>query len=532
MARFLSKLDGWFERRSFTPEKTKAVQQVAGYPLALNDTLLPLGGGSHFTLGDALEHVLVTGGTGSGKTSGPLKAFLMAYLRAGFGGLVLTTKEDDCARVMALARECGREQDVIIVNPHTMHRFNFLNYEFSRSGRGAGLVDNAVALLMEAVENRSEGGSRNSSDAYWTEGVRRLLRHAMETLLAAGHKVSMWGIKDIVDGMPFFNDTTNRPEYPEGSFLLECLEQAKQRGGQIRHLEQYWLREMCRKGSERQVAGIVSTFTGMCDPFLYGVVADLFASDAQDFYAPDLCRVGLIVVIDLPVSEFGEVGRTAQLIMKKTFIDELLRRQGLQPGEVPCFLLCDEYQFLATNSDAKLLQAGRSSYAGALVATQNINNLYAAMGDSANAQSKAHASISNFQTLAFCQNGDKFTNEWAAETIGRTIVRRANMNTSNSTSESWGKNTGYSRGYSSSAQGGSHSRNHSAGRSYNYSTSQGDSSGWSEQEAFQVMPVTFTQLASGGQHNRYQVQTIIFKPGKHFPPRGLPYMGVTFDQRR
>jgi type IV secretory pathway TraG/TraD family ATPase VirD4 len=529
MVKGMSAFDRWLGHRS-RMAVSATVPKLLPYPLGLNDALLPLGGGAHFTLGDAMEHVLVNGGTGSGKTSGPLTAFLGAYMRAGFGGLVLTTKNDDCARVLALARAHGREKDVVVVNPQTMQRFNFLDFEFSREGRGAGLVDNAVALLMEAIENKSAGG-RQSSDSYWIEGVRRLLRHSMETLRAADMKVSMWGIKNIIDGMPQFSDAKNGPEFPQDSFLLHCLNRAEELGAETRHLRQYWLQETARKGASRQVAGVVSTFSGMADPFLHGVMADLFASEHENLYSPEWCRVGTILILDLPVSEYGEVGRTAQLIMKKVFIDTLLRRQGLEPGEVPCFLVCDEYQFLATASDAKLLQAGRSSCVGALCLTQNINNLYAAMGDGGGAQHRAHATLSYFQTLVFCQNGDKFTNEWASDTIGRTLVRRYNGSTSSGTSESWSDNWGVSSGYSSSQQGGSHSRNRSSGSSYSLSGNTGMSHGWGEQEAHQVMPVTFTQLASGGPRNRYQVQTIVFKPGKRFPPRGLPYMGVTFRQR-
>ena len=41
------------------------------------------------TLADAKTGVLITGQTGKGKTSGPGRLLAKAYLRAGFGGLVL-----------------------------------------------------------------------------------------------------------------------------------------------------------------------------------------------------------------------------------------------------------------------------------------------------------------------------------------------------------------------------------------------------------------------------------------------------------
>src|SRR5260221_13636981 len=49
------------------------------------------------TLTDAKTGVLITGKTGSGKTSGPGRLFAKAYLRAGFGGLVLCAKADEPA---------------------------------------------------------------------------------------------------------------------------------------------------------------------------------------------------------------------------------------------------------------------------------------------------------------------------------------------------------------------------------------------------------------------------------------------------
>jgi hypothetical protein len=47
------------------------------------------------TLADAKTGVLITGQTGRGKTSGPGRLLAKAYLRAGFGGLVLCAKIDE-----------------------------------------------------------------------------------------------------------------------------------------------------------------------------------------------------------------------------------------------------------------------------------------------------------------------------------------------------------------------------------------------------------------------------------------------------
>jgi len=470
---------------------------------------------------------VVLGGTGSGKTSAVIPAFVRAMLRRGYGGLICTVKEDDARNFMALAHHMGRLEDVLHIRPGGPYRFSFLNYSLSREGAGAGIVDNAVSVFMECIEARA---SRRESDSYWTEGVRRLLRHSMETLRAAALNVTLTALKALIDGMPLWNEAGRKAEFPEDSFLAECLGRADAGRTETLHLHNYWLREMGRKGSERQVAGVVSTFLNMADPFLSGPVAELFASDEPDNYGVNLARKGALIVLDLPVSEWGDTGRTAQILMKKLFIDELLRRQGLPPTEVPCFLLCDEYQMLATPSDAKLMQAGRSSCVAALCSTQNLSGLYAAF-DPAKGQHQAHAMLGNFSTLIGCRNSEKTTNEWFADTIARGVVRRHNRSITEGDSWQHGANVGWNTGSSGSAQGTSWNWGRSSGLSRSYSGSHSESGGWSESVEHMVMPSLFTQLASGGPQSNFLVHSILFKAGKRFPPQGRPFMGVAFSQR-
>jgi len=55
--------------------------------------LLQLSPKDTWTLDEACLGTLITGGTGSGKTTGAFKYVLRSYLRAGFGGLFLCAKK-------------------------------------------------------------------------------------------------------------------------------------------------------------------------------------------------------------------------------------------------------------------------------------------------------------------------------------------------------------------------------------------------------------------------------------------------------
>lgn len=89
-----------------------------------------------------------------------------AYLRAGFGGLVLCAKKDEMATWQRYAEETGRSDSVLIFDASGDYRFPFLQYEVNREGEGAGYTENLVRLFMTVYEavSRSSG---SGADPYW-----------------------------------------------------------------------------------------------------------------------------------------------------------------------------------------------------------------------------------------------------------------------------------------------------------------------------------------------------------------------------
>ena len=87
----------------------------------LDTTLIELhgeNGAGEWTVRDAVEGVQIFGGIGSGKTSGSGRMIALKYLKAGFGGLVLTVKPDEKEDWVGYARLAGREDDLIVVEPN------------------------------------------------------------------------------------------------------------------------------------------------------------------------------------------------------------------------------------------------------------------------------------------------------------------------------------------------------------------------------------------------------------------------------
>src|SRR4029077_4015399 len=94
------------------------------------------------------------------------------------------------------------------------------------------------------------------------------------------------------------------------------------------------------------------------------------------------------------------------------------------------FLWMDEGQYFLTSYDQQFATTARAARVAIVLMTQNISNVYAALGGNDKGRAEADSLFANLNTKIFHANGDPVTNQWAAMLIGRT--RQFFMNASNS----------------------------------------------------------------------------------------------------
>ena len=235
-------------------------------------------------------------------------------------------------------------------------------------------------------------------------------------------------------------------------------------------------------------------FTSMADNFLRRPFRMLFSDvspDGRNAF-PELTHKGVVIVMNLPVKEYGEAGRAAQVVYKYMW-QQAAERRNIAQNPRPVFLWVDEAQNFATEYDMQFQATARSSRACTVYLTQNLPNYYAEMGG-AHSKYRVDSLVGNLQTKIWHANSDPETNTAAAETIGKSWqVRR------------------------------------SEGMSYG-----GDNVGMSEssQESYDydVIPQVFTQLRKGGPLNRFEVQAILFQSGRTWS-NGKTYLLTSFNQR-
>lgn len=437
-----------------------------------------------WTARDAFEGLQIFGSTGSGKTSGSGHAIARAFLKHSFGGLVLTAKPDEPELWRAYWAAAGRDPEhLLIFEPGGRWRFNFLDYEMRRGGAGAGLTENLANLFITVMETATGQRQGGSSDPYWSNALKQLLRNAIDLSALATGSVSLPDLARIVRDAPQTPEESRSPEWRNASRCFALLERGnvRRQGGeftqtQARDFEttlDYWAGEFPRL-SDKTRSIIVSSFTSLADAFLRGQLYDLFCSDTT--IVPDVTHGGCVIVLALPVKEFGDVGRFAQILFKHLW-QQATERRRITGNSTPVFLWADESQFFVTSHDALFQTTARAARAATVYLTQNISNYYAVMGGE-HAKASVDSFLGNLNTKIFHANGDPITNQWAADLIAKT----------------WQTKTSFTSGDRSSTS-------------------------ISKSLEFQIDPIEFTRLRKGGPQNKLTVEGVVFQAGRDWSTR-------------
>lgn len=423
--------------------------------------------GPSWTVRRACEGTQVFGATGSGKTSGSGRTLALAMLRAAirtglvpnpirFGGLVLTAKPDELGVWVGNQPEhdgrfgycqlADREHDVVVLGTDldryldwglpVLHdeagqprpyRFNFLDYERTASPQ-EDLVANIVAVFMTALG--SERVRSSNADPYWEDALRQLLINAVDLVLLARGRVSMDDITKVILTAPQSRDQARSGEWQRTSDCWRCLDEANAREDlkpprreDLRQVVHYWLLDFAGL-TERTRSVVVSSFTSKATALLRSPLRELLAAGETDAdVMPEASMRGKIIILDLSVKRYGEVGRFAQ-VLYKTVWQRAIERRTLSPqNPSPVFLWADESQHFVTREDVLFQQTARSALAASVYLTQNLPNYYAVM-EARDSRAATDSLLGNFHTKIFHVNGDPVTNEWAERLFGRVLRTR------------------------------------------------------------------------------------------------------------
>lgn len=397
-----------------------------------------------WSIRDACEGTQIFGATGSGKTTGSGRHLATRMLAKGFGGLVLCAKSDEAENWHKYAAEVGRGGDIVPLRPEPGQRFDFMDYEF-QAGKGAKLTQNLVALFSTAIAATGGDDRGSSTDPYWADALRQLVTNAIDLAGLARERVRLAEVNRIIVTAPQKKEV--RAFLRSDAFAAECLRRANERSMRdelpkdrqvdLEQTIEYWLNDFAAL-APRTRSIIVSSFTSRVTGLLRSPLKDLFCpeheptSDTEPFTVkPEDTRRGRVIVLDLPIKDYGEVGRFAQILFK-TIWQRAIERRPVSDSDRPVFLWADESQYFVTNHDVLYQQTARSKKAATVYLTQSLSSYYAMLA-TRDPHSATHSLLGNLQTKIFHANGDPATNDWAERLFGSERDHRAGRSVSHST---------------------------------------------------------------------------------------------------
>ncbi len=500
-------------RRLVAAHQQRAKQQAKQFHL--DRVLLNLSPTDTWRIRDACEGTQVFGATGSGKTSGSGQSLALTFLAAGFGGLVVTAKPDERALWEEYCARANRSDDLVIFSPDSGLGFNFMDYEATRSGVGAGFTENLVNLftIVNEVSQRNQGaGSGLEEGGYWERALKQLLRNAIELLLGAYGRVTLEDLYRLVSTAPQSLEQRNDEEWQRNSFCYKTLQIGDSQVAEISRADfamaaHYWVHEFPGI-SNRTRSVVVHTFTGMADAFLRRPLKQMFCTDTT--LTPEVSQDGKIILLDLPIKEYDELGRSAQVLFKYLW-QRAMERRHTDDCSRPVFLWADESQYFVTSHDAVFQTTARSARVATVYLTQNISNYYAAM-NARDPRPPTDSLLGNLQTKIFHANGDHVTNQWASDLIAKSWQQRVSAGGSESvTMPSFGERAA----------------NPSRGPQFQSSSN----AQVNEVFEYEVPPNAFTGLRKGGPGNDYCVDAILFQGGRVWQQTDNSHLTTSFTQR-
>lgn len=411
------------------------------------DPGLPLGQ----TLRDMSDHLIVLGPTGAGKTSGLLRPIIkgVADNLARARKLNLPLSQHVGMLLMdgkgSLPNENRDRVDVMIepgvpfglieglsATDLTAAIIEISVSERQRSGEGAFFVTSAEQMLRHFtvfhkayVENLErlmvplEGGEYQWS---WTS-LRKMFQRLVTVSddgLSNGDMADMV-LAELAEGRVapgadpnwFTPEERRHPDIDKGGLLDAAVE---------------YIRNFPKTSDQKTLNNIWSTLQSWIDPLT--AHEDLVAWGHQTTgLDPTECLRGKIVGVNIPVFKYGTAARLIQALVKQRNTN-LLKRRGDDPDwlkrgdQGPVIMMMDECQDLIGQTETDMAPVGRSLGARYVLSTQNVDGLFAKLGNN-HAATQFLDSMRSFVAIGECSEA---TRHWMSQRLGVGSVYRVNSN--------------------------------------------------------------------------------------------------------
>ena len=418
---------------ALTSEEFLYLGQSTGTLAAKNHTRgLSPGQPVFLSVPDCCQNLICFGGIGSGKTTRVITPALIQLFKKKTGGLIFDIKGDFGRTVADVADYAGRDFVTVGVADEDLG-LNLIQ----------GISPELAASYLKSVF-RLEGGGRGD-DAFWVDNATLLCQNALG-LLKLAKKYDLYSLYRFVFFPGFRDEVFAAAE-------TAAMEQARDKA-YFDGCRDYY-HEVFDKFDDKVKQSIKATVSQVLSGFQNPALIDAFCSENKPQVKIEDCLAGQIVLVNLPIAEWGNPAKAVYTLVKLRFFSLVQQRATRTDNfqDNPVFFMCDEYQdIISANksglSDLNFWDKSRSAKCIGIVSSQSINSFRAAVGD----RQTADTILQNFRQKICFRTEDTETIRYFQDLAGRSEVWRTSESKGDSRTGGWTGTDTASKGESRSLQ--------------------------------------------------------------------------------
>ena len=356
------------------------------------------------------QSILVLGETGAAKTSAAITPIVKQLLASNASFLFIDGKGDMAGPIARLAARLNRVVKHIGIGAL---RINLLR-GFTPQ-QGAKIVVEALRL----------SGQTGSDSAFWISNATNLVENALSILSTTPRYYNLYHLYRFT-----FNEAFRKERLAEATEHLIDYQARVDGGDSSADAPKRSLRMACEYFSdvyatmnEKTRNDINATIGTVLQPFQNPAILDAFCAQQDEADLEELDS-GVIFVLTLSLAEYDLVAPFVFMFVKQRY-DRHVKNRASLPYDDPrrkllTGMIMDEYQKIASATDADSLDVIRSLGGFYVAGTQSVNALERVLGS----KETTYALLQNFVQKICFGTSDVATIEYFASVVGEVDVER------------------------------------------------------------------------------------------------------------
>ena len=372
------------------------------------------------------QNMLITGTTGSGKTSSAMYPFckqLIEYEALNpekkLGMLILDVKGNFYKQVLEFSKNAFREDDVILIRLGGNYTYNPID---KPNLKASVLSDRLKTILLLF--------SPNNSDDYWLDKASQVLAEGIKICrLYNDNYVTFSEIHKLIFSKDYFSE-----KIADLRKIFQNAKLAEEQCFELLSALDFFENEF--KNLDDRVLSIVkSEISRITSMFISDyTVRKTFCPSRKDitFSGFQSClEQGKIVVLSMNLAEYQNLAKFMAAYLKLDFQSEVLSSLSHLHNIRPSVFLCDEFHEFVTRTDAGFFAQSREARCINIVATQSYSSLVSTLKDS----TCMRVLTQNLINKLWFRTDDSFTIEEIQKQLGKEEKEKTSYTVSENAKE-------------------------------------------------------------------------------------------------